>query len=42
MRLSYADNATIGIELADAWQQPALGFDQDWRVALSWKVSIRP
>ena len=42
VRLSYAENATIGIELADAWKQPVAGFDQDWRVALSWKVSIRP
>ncbi|HEV2600641.1 ShlB/FhaC/HecB family hemolysin secretion/activation protein [Sphingopyxis sp.] len=42
VRLSYADNATIGLELADAWKQPVPGFDQDWRVALSWKLSIRP
>ncbi|MDO9369947.1 MAG: ShlB/FhaC/HecB family hemolysin secretion/activation protein [Sphingopyxis sp.] len=42
VRLSYAENATIGLELADAWKQPAPGFDQDWRVALSWKLSIRP
>lgn len=42
VRLSYAENATIGLELADAWKQPVPGFDQDWRVALSWKLSIRP
>ena len=42
VRLSYADNATIGIEIADAWDQPVPGYDQDWRVALSWKLSIRP
>lgn len=42
LRLSYADNATIGLELADAWKQPVPGFGQDLRVALSWKLSIRP
>ncbi|MCA0210418.1 MAG: hypothetical protein LCH74_15260 [Proteobacteria bacterium] len=42
VRLSYAENATIGLELADAWKQPVPGYDQDWRVALSWKLSIRP
>ena len=42
VRLSYAENATIGIEVADAWNQPVPGYDQDWRVALSWKLSIRP
>jgi hemolysin activation/secretion protein len=42
VRLSYADNATVGLEVADAWKQPAPGFDQGWRVALSWKLSIRP
>ncbi|UKK83435.1 hypothetical protein L7H23_12775 [Sphingopyxis sp. BSN-002] len=42
VRLSYADNATIGLEVADAWKQPVPGFDQGWRVALSWKLSIRP
>lgn len=42
IRLSYADHATIGLEVADAWKQPVPGFDQGWRVALSWKVSIRP
>ncbi|WP_432770002.1 ShlB/FhaC/HecB family hemolysin secretion/activation protein [Sphingopyxis sp.] len=42
VRLAYADHATIGVELADAWKQPVAGFDQGWRVALSWKLSIRP
>ncbi|WP_263587702.1 ShlB/FhaC/HecB family hemolysin secretion/activation protein [Sphingopyxis sp. GC21] len=42
VRLSYRDNATIGVEFADAWNQPTPGFDQGWRVALAWKVSIRP
>lgn len=42
VRLSYAENATVGVEFADAWKQPAPGFDQDWRIALSWKLSIRP
>ncbi|MBN8843206.1 MAG: ShlB/FhaC/HecB family hemolysin secretion/activation protein [Sphingomonadales bacterium] len=42
VRLSYADNATLGLEVADAWKQPVPGFDQGWRVALSWKLSIRP
>jgi hemolysin activation/secretion protein len=42
VRLSYAENATIGLELADAWNQPVPGYDQDWRVALSWKLAIRP
>lgn len=42
VRLSYAENATIGLELADAWKQPVPGYDQDWRVALSWKLAIRP
>ena len=42
VRLAYADNATVGLELADAWKQPVPGFGQDWRVALSWKLSIRP
>lgn len=42
VRLSYAENAKIGLELANAWKQPVPGFDQDWRVALSWKLSIRP
>ena len=42
VRLSYAENATIGLELAEPWKQPVPGFGQDLRVALSWKVSIRP
>lgn len=42
VRLSYAENATIGLELAEAWNQPVPGYDQDLRVALSWKLSIRP
>ncbi|MGQ3289571.1 MAG: ShlB/FhaC/HecB family hemolysin secretion/activation protein [Sphingopyxis sp.] len=42
VRLSYSENATIGLELADAWNQPVPGYDQDWRVALSWKLSLRP
>ncbi len=42
VRLSYTENATIGVEVADAWNQPVPGYDQDWRVALSWKLSIRP
>ncbi|MGN7931377.1 ShlB/FhaC/HecB family hemolysin secretion/activation protein [Sphingopyxis sp. 22461] len=42
VRLSYSENATIGFELADAWNQPVPGYDQDWRVALSWKLSLRP
>jgi hemolysin activation/secretion protein len=42
VRLAYAENAMVGLELADAWKQPVAGFGQDWRVALSWKLSIRP
>ncbi|KTE21140.1 hypothetical protein ATE67_07435 [Sphingopyxis sp. H050] len=42
IRLAYADHATIGLELADAWKQPVPGFDQGWRVAFSWKLSLRP
>lgn len=42
MRLSNFENATIGLEIADAWKQPVAGFDQDWRAALSWKLSTRP
>ncbi|MDO9363031.1 MAG: ShlB/FhaC/HecB family hemolysin secretion/activation protein [Sphingopyxis sp.] len=42
VRLSYAEYATIGLELADAWKQPVPGFGQDLRVALSWKLSLRP
>lgn len=42
IRLAYANHATIGVELADAWKQPVPGFDQGWRVALNWKLSIRP
>ena len=42
IRLSYADDATIGVEIADAWNQPVPGFDQGWRVAFNWTVSIRP
>jgi len=37
-----AGNATVGAEVADAWKQPAPGSDQDWRIALSSKLSIRP
>lgn len=42
VRLAYANHASIGLEVADAWRQPIPGFDQGWRVALSWKLSIRP
>lgn len=42
VRLAYAEYANIGIEVADAWKQPVPGFDQGWRVALSWKLSLRP
>ena len=42
VRLSYAEYATIGLELADAWKQPVPGFGQDLRVAISWKLSLRP
>lgn len=42
IRVAYAENATIGLELADPWKQPVPGYDQDLRVALSWKLSLRP
>lgn len=42
VRFAYAEAATIGVEVADAWKQPVPGFDQGWRVALSWKLSVRP
>ncbi|MDK2762021.1 MAG: hypothetical protein KYX64_11775 [Sphingopyxis sp.] len=42
VRMAYAQNGTIGLELADAWNQPVAGFKQNLRVALSWKLSIRP
>lgn len=42
IRVAYADHATTGVELADAWKQLVPGFDQGWRVALNWKLSIRP
>ena len=42
VRLAYAERASIGLEVADAWKQPVAGFGQGWRVALSWKLSIRP
>lgn len=42
VRVAYAENATIGLELADPWKQPVPGYDQDLRVALSWKLSLRP
>src|SRR3546814_6398171 len=29
VRLSYADNATIGIEIADAWDQPVAGRSEE-------------
>lgn len=42
VRLSYAERASIGVEVADAWDQPVPGFDQGWRVAFNWTLSLRP
>lgn len=42
VRLSYTDHASVGVEVADAWDQPVPGFDQGWRVAFSWTLSLRP
>ena len=42
VRLAYAENATIGLELADPWNQPVPGYEQNLRVALSWKLALRP
>src|SRR3546814_12303362 len=42
VRLSYADNATIRIEIAAAWDHPCPGYDQDSRVTPSRNLSSRP
>lgn len=42
VRVAYAERASIGVEVADAWDQPVPGFDQGWRVAFNWTLSLRP
>lgn len=41
-RLGYTDKASIGVELAKPWKRPVPTLDDDWRVSVNWKLSLRP
>lgn len=42
LRLAYSDKAAIGVEAAKPWKVPVAGFDNDWRLSVTWKLSLRP
>lgn len=41
-RLAYSDKAVIGVEAAKPLKVPVAGFDDDWRLSVTWKLSLRP
>ena len=42
LRAAYKDNGYLELELARPYDQPVLGFEQDWRVSAAWRFVIRP
>lgn len=42
LRLAYSDKVAIGVEAAKPWKVPVAGFDDDWRLSVTWKLSLRP
>ncbi len=42
LRAAYKDNGYLELELAHPFDQPAPGFDQDWRFSVSWRLNIQP
>lgn len=42
VRAAWSDKAMLGFEVARAHTLPAPGIDDQWRAAISWRLSLRP
>ncbi len=42
VRIAYRDKGSLELEMARPFDQPAAGFEQDWRFSASWRIDIRP
>ena len=42
LRAAWQDKGFVEIEVARPFDQPVAGFDQDWRLSLSWRLDVRP
>ena len=42
VRLAWTDKAMIEVEYAHVLDDPFAGYDEDWRLSLSWRLNIRP
>ncbi|HEY0627938.1 MAG TPA: ShlB/FhaC/HecB family hemolysin secretion/activation protein [Sphingomicrobium sp.] len=41
-RLGWTDKAMIEVEFAHVLDDPFVGYDEDWRLSLSWRLNLRP
>ncbi|WP_260928756.1 ShlB/FhaC/HecB family hemolysin secretion/activation protein [Novosphingobium sp. 9] len=41
VRVDWNRRAKLGLELAKPWNLPVAGFDNDWRVLVSWNLSMK-
>ena len=42
VRLGWTDKAMVEVEFAHVLDEPFPGYDEDWRLSLSWRLNIRP
>lgn len=42
VRLGWTDKAMIELEYAHVLDDPFPGYDEDWRLSLSWRLNLRP
>ena len=42
VRLGWTDKAMIELEFAHVLDDPFAGYDEDWRLSISWRLNIRP
>jgi hemolysin activation/secretion protein len=42
IRIGWADKAMVELELAHTLDEPFPGYDEDWRLSVSWRLNIRP
>jgi len=42
IRLAWTDKAMIEAEFAHVLDDPFVGYDEDWRLSISWRLNIRP
>lgn len=42
VRLGWTDKAMIELEWAHVLDEPFPGYDEDWRLSVSWRLNIRP